>query len=151
MVQSKVKDLAEENYRRAQAMVAREDFHFAVELLQQAVRVEPKAKYYVLLGRCQARNPKWIAKAIASFGRAVQMEGQDLEIRVELARLMEQSGDLGRARREYSEVLRRQPSHSEAAKGLERLKKKATASKAGSPGDAGWLDRLRSRIPGTKK
>jgi tetratricopeptide (TPR) repeat protein len=139
--------MAEENFQRAQAMVAREDFHFAVELLQQAVRVEPQAKYYVLLGRCQARNPKWMQKAIASYGRALQLSGQDLQIRVEYAQLLETSGDLDRALREYDAILKRQPLHSQASKALERLRSQPRSPSA----EGGWLDKLRARLLSGKK
>jgi tetratricopeptide (TPR) repeat protein len=142
-----VQEMAEENYQRARAMVAREDYHFAVELLQQAVRVDPQAKYYVLLARCQARNPNWMQKAIATYGRAMQLSGQDLQIRLELAQLLETSGDLDRARREYDAILKRQPSHSQASQALERLRTKPRAPSA----DGGWLDKLRSRLPSGKK
>ena len=140
--------MAEENYRRAQLMVAREDFHFAVELLQQAVRVDPQAKYYLLLARCQTRNPKWIQKAVASYGRALQLAGDDLEIRLELARLLEGAGDLGRARKEYEAILKRQPVHADATRGLERLRKGGTVS---GTARTNWLERLRAMLPSGRK
>jgi len=141
-----VVEIAEENYRRAKAMVAREDLHFAVELLQQAVRVDPKAEYYVLLGRCQARNPRWLQKAVASYGRALQLEGEDLEIRLELASILEAAGEIERARREYRAILQRQPAHRDASQGLERLRTGSTAA-----AEAGWLNRFLRRLSNKRK
>ena len=106
-----------------------------------------QAKYYVLLARGQARNPNWMQKAIATYGRAMQLSGQDLQIRLELAQLLETSGDLDRARREYDAILKRQPSHSQASQALERLRTKPRTPSA----DGGWLDKLRSRLPRGKK
>ncbi|MDH3254294.1 MAG: DnaJ domain-containing protein [Acidobacteriota bacterium] len=137
-----VETIAEENYRRARVMAAREELHFAVELLQQAVRVHPKAEYYVLLGRCQARNPRWLNKAVASFGRALQLDEDNIGTRLELARVLEASGEAGRARREYREVLQRQPSNSDASGALERLRGHSAA-----PGETTWLQRLLASLP----
>jgi hypothetical protein len=137
-----VVEMAEENFRRAKAMVARDDPHFAVELLQQAVRVHPKAEYYLLLGRCQARNPRWLQKAVASYGRALQLEGENLETRLELARILEGAGEKERASREYREILERQPSHVEASQGLQRLQ-----SGPASAENAGWMNRFLALLP----
>lgn len=140
-----VERLAEENYKRARAFVLREDFHFAVELLQQAVRVDPKPEYYLLLGRCQARNPRWLPKAIASYGRALQLDNGNLDIRFELAGALEAAGELPKARREYREILRRQPNHRDAGAGLARLEGQA---KKPMEQEGSWLTNLLERLPG---
>jgi tetratricopeptide (TPR) repeat protein len=136
--QEEIAETVERNYRMAKAMVQREDYHFAIELLQQAVRVQPKAEYYALLARCQARNPRWFQKAVSSYGRALQLSPDDHDVRIELAQVLEAAGDRPRARREYDIVLSRMPGHPEATAGLARLKGRP----AQAEGEKAWWEKL---------
>ncbi len=68
---------AQRLYERARAFVAAEQYHAAVELLQEAVRAAPRPEHWVLLGQVQARNPHWLRSAEDSFRRALQMGSKD--------------------------------------------------------------------------
>ena len=138
-----VERVAERNYKMAKSMALREDFHFAIELLNQTVRMKPKAEYYVLLGDCQARNPQWYEKAIASYGRALHLEPDDIETRVALGRVYEATGQRARAQSEYQAVLAKMPGHSEALEGLKRLQSKPQQTE--SDEDRPWWQKIIKR------
>ena len=57
-----------------------EEFHFAIELLQQAVRAEAKPEYFALLGKLQAKNPRWLRAASESLRRAMELGSRDPEL-----------------------------------------------------------------------
>jgi tetratricopeptide (TPR) repeat protein len=71
------RDLARGYYQRACSLVDAEDYHFAVELLQQAVKIDPRGEYFSLLGRIQARNPQWLQDAAVSLQRAIDLKTPD--------------------------------------------------------------------------
>jgi hypothetical protein len=81
------RDRARSNYNRAVALVAKEDFHFAVELLREAVRIDPQAKYYVLLADLQTKNDLWLRHAADSYSRALELGGPDPQVEESLARV----------------------------------------------------------------
>jgi tetratricopeptide (TPR) repeat protein len=58
---------------RARTLAESEDFHSAIELLRQSVRLAPDAEAYGLLGLLQAKNPQWMDEALESLERAVEM------------------------------------------------------------------------------
>lgn len=72
------RELAAEYYRRACDMVEEEQYHFAIELLKEAVRREPKWEYHALLGRLLARNshPRWLRAAAENLEAAVRRGGK---------------------------------------------------------------------------
>lgn len=116
------RSVARDLYGRAQGLVEREDFHYALELLQQAVRADPEAAdCWALLGRCRAQNPKWLHMAADNLRRAIQLRPDSAELRQELARVEEGRGNGEEAARLYREVLERAPGNTLAQEGLERL------------------------------
>ncbi len=135
--------VAREAYQVARSMVTRQEFHSAIQLLEQAVRAAPRPEYYALLAECQAENRNWLDRALVNLSKAVQLKPRDAELRLRLGELYERSGNLARAREEYQAALERMPAHPEALEGLERL--------ASAPAAAGgFLGRLlaRFRSPG---
>ena len=75
-----VREIAQSFYERAAALAEAEDFHFAIELLQQAVRADPRPEFYALLGKLQAKNPRWLRAAAESLRRAVELGARDPEL-----------------------------------------------------------------------
>ena len=137
-----LRELASEKYKLATNYAAREEYHFAVELLQQAVAVDQQPEYFVLLGECQERNPRWIERALSSYSQAVHLSRSDPELRCRLAGCYEKLGRPERAREEYEAALERMPGFPDAVAGLKRLRKPDKAEGAGG----GWLDSLLARF-----
>jgi curved DNA-binding protein CbpA len=75
-----IREIAQSFYERASALAEAEDFHFAIELLQQAVRADPRPEFYALLGKLQAKNPRWLRAAAESLRRAMELGTQDPEL-----------------------------------------------------------------------
>ncbi len=75
-----VREMAQSFYERATALAEAEDFHFAIELLQQAARADPRPEFYVLLGKLQAKNPRWLRAAAESLRRAMELGARDPEL-----------------------------------------------------------------------
>ena len=78
--QEEVTGMAAGYYRRAVDLAADEEFHYAIELLQQAVRIDPRPEYHALLGKLQARNPRWLAAAAENLQQALQLGSKDEEL-----------------------------------------------------------------------
>lgn len=136
-----VEELASRNYKMAKQLVGRQDYYYAIELLNQAIRMEARSEYFALLAYCQAQNPQWFDKAISSYGRAIQLEPKDADLRAALAAVYEKTGHKGRARAEYQAALDILPGHSEASSGLHRLESIAPKTSASQP----WWRRLVNR------
>ncbi len=135
--------VARNNYERALELAEHEDYHFALELARIAARADPQPPYLALLGRIQARNPLWLDQATESFRRAIQLDPDEPSFRVELARLLEGTGDLARARVHYRAVLQRDPANDEAMQGLDRL---GVSGSLPLQGGAGLLERIKRRF-----
>ena len=71
--------LARQIYERANGLAGTGDYHFAVELLRQAVRTDPQPEYFAALGRALAQNPNWLRAAEENLQRAVELGHRDVE------------------------------------------------------------------------
>jgi tetratricopeptide (TPR) repeat protein len=81
------RDRARANFNRAAAFAAKDEYHFAIELLREAVRIDPQAKYFALLGELQEKNQHWLRHAADSYTRALELGGPDPRIEENLARV----------------------------------------------------------------
>ena len=81
------RDRARGYYKRAEAFAAKEDYHFAIELLRDAVRMDPQAKYYLLLAELQTKNEHWLRHAVASYERVLELGGPEPQVEEALARV----------------------------------------------------------------
>ncbi len=118
--------LAQAHVERARSMLAAANFHQAHELLNDAVRRDPRAEYYVLLGEVQMRNPNWLRRAGESLDEALRRDPQGKQIRLadvhlNLGEVYAGLQQLDQARRHYQMVLELNPKHAEAKVALERL------------------------------
>lgn len=134
------RELARDNFRLARRRADAGDYYAAIELLWQAVRIDPRPEYYKLLGVCQHHNPNWRKKAILSYSQALELEPGDHEARLALAALYAEDGNRAAARREYTAVLDEAPDDRRARKGLDRLRRGVSA--------AGLLESLGKRFRG---
>jgi len=54
-------------------LAASEEYHLAIELMRQAVRIDPRGEYYAFLGQLLAKNPLWLRFAAENFDRAIEL------------------------------------------------------------------------------
>ena len=114
--------VAEDLLARAQTLVDRDDYHYALELLQQAVRANPdSAACWALMGRCRAQNPKWLHMAADNLHRALELDPGSIEHRLALAEVEEERERPDQAAQLYRQVLERAAEHAAALEGLARL------------------------------
>jgi curved DNA-binding protein CbpA len=83
------RELARSYYDRAMALASADDLHFAIEVLKQAVRADARPEYHALLGRLQAKNPRWLRAASENLRRAVDLGSQDPELPAALNQALE--------------------------------------------------------------
>lgn len=88
------RDRARGYYNRATAFAAKDEIHFAIELLREAVRLDPQAKYFVLLGDLQTRNQNWLRHAADSYARALEIGGPDPQVEEAMARVRQSMADI---------------------------------------------------------
>lgn len=119
--QEEKRSIARQHYRRASLGLAEMDYSLAVDLLREAVRLDPQPEYFARLGQAQAKNPHWHRQALMSFKTAVNLSPQDAGIRVAFGELLEKMGRLDEARSQYKAAVEAMPSHATAQQALERL------------------------------
>ncbi|HEX4952360.1 MAG TPA: DUF4388 domain-containing protein [Thermoanaerobaculia bacterium] len=117
----KSREQAQRLFEQAREMLAREEYHYAYELLRRAVEADRRPEYFSLLAEVQQKNPKWLHHAADSLREAVLLDPQNMALRLELAALFEKMGDAQRAVATYRSILVRTPDSPEALAGLKRL------------------------------
>ncbi len=108
------KVLARQKYRQAVNLAANEDYHFAVELLLQAVQLHSTVDVLTLLAEIEGRNPHWRERAVGRYREAIDLSPEDPKIRTALARLLADLDRIGEARVVVKETLEKFPVHPEA-------------------------------------
>lgn len=124
-------EFAAKLFVQARDMVQREEYHYAIELLKQALQLDRRADFYLLLAEVQQKNPKWQGRAVDSLREAVNLEPDNLVCRQALAELYEKQGDRHRARAVYRSILARRPNDGDAVRALERLDSRKEKRKGG--------------------
>ena len=114
-------EMARLHYEKALALADRQDFHAAIQLLEQAVKVDPKIEYLTLLGDCQSENPQWLDRAAFSYQWALQVRPGDPFLYSRLGRVHERRGAKSDARRAYESALTAAPDMESARAGFWRL------------------------------
>lgn len=89
---AEAKAVARRHFDRAVWLAEADDLYFAIELLRQAVRLDRRPEYLSLLGRLEAKNPKWLHHAIDHLQQALDLGSSDAglasaleEIRAQMA------------------------------------------------------------------
>lgn len=80
------KEVARQYYERARELAAAGELHLAIELVQQAVRADPRPDYHALLGKLLAKNPdpRRLRAAAENLQRAMELGSGDVELRAAL-------------------------------------------------------------------
>ena len=125
------RSLARQNYRKADELFLKGDYHSAVVLLQQAAKFEPNnANVWHLLGMTQKNNPNWRRAAANSFHRALSIDPNRVESMIALGDLYVEQKMFTRGRTFYEDVLKIDPENEIATARLKRADKvEQTASK----------------------
>lgn len=75
-----VRDVADRYHKRALELIAKEELFLAIEVLREAVRISPQADLYALLGKLQAKNPRWLRVAAENLQQAMALGAKDSDL-----------------------------------------------------------------------
>jgi tetratricopeptide (TPR) repeat protein len=88
--------LVDANVTRAKELARAGDVGMAVQLLDQAVRLEPKAENLLLLARLEFKNPMWAQRALDHLKHAVSLAPDFTDAWLELANFWGTRGKVDR-------------------------------------------------------
>jgi hypothetical protein len=80
MTRASKEDEARRCLEQARSLAAAEQYHSAIELLRQSVRLASTVEAWSLLGLLLAKNPQWLDEAAESLERAVGLGASDPEV-----------------------------------------------------------------------
>ena len=113
--------LAEQYYLAAKKYFSQGDFHNCVQYCTLAVRQNAQtARYHMLLGEAQSRNPdhRWQKMAERSFLQAAELDPWSADYLVVLGQFYKRQGLKARARRQFERAIELQPGHPKALEEL---------------------------------
>jgi curved DNA-binding protein CbpA len=127
--------MAELCYQQGRARFERKEYHAAVHLLREAIKLDPsRAPYHYHLGLALIRNPRTRRDAELHLSRAAELEPYNAQIRVKLGILYKEAGLSKRAEHFFREALQMDPENKVAKRELS-----AEASKGkGASGGGMW-------------
>ena len=116
------RELAQQNYMLARSLIERGRFTDAVTSLENAIALDDtQAKFYLELGRLQARNPRHRESAEKNLIHANEIDPALAEAYYSLGDMYARTSREEDAARLFREVLRWEPGHIGAAEKLEEL------------------------------
>ena len=116
--------VADQYFLKARKFVREGDYYNAIQYAKLAISyAENDARFYYLLGECQAKNPeaRWQRMAEQSFLKAAELDPWNADYRVGLGRFYKRRGLKLRAKRQFEEALAVVPDHATALEELKNL------------------------------
>ena len=102
--------MAEVYYQQGRARFERKEYHAAVHLLREAIKLDSnRAPYHYHLGIALIRNPRTRREAEYHLSKAAQLEPYNAQIRVKLGLLYKEAGLTKRAEQYFREALKMDP------------------------------------------
>lgn len=102
--------MAELYYQQGRARFERKEYHAAVHLLREAIKLDPsRAPYHFHLGIALIRNPRTRRDAELHLSKAAELEPYNAQIRVKLGLLYKEAGLSKRAEHFFREALQMDP------------------------------------------
>lgn len=120
--------MAEHYYHQGRARFERKEYHAAVHLLREAIKLDPgRAPYHYHLGIALIRNPRTRRDAEFHLAKAAELEPYNAQIRVKLGMLYKEAGLQKRAEHYFREALQLDPENRAATREVNGSKAKAKA------------------------
>lgn len=102
--------LAELYYQQGRARFERKEYHLAVHLLREAIKLDPsRAPYHYHLGIALIRNPRTRRDAEQHLSKAAELEPYNAQLRVKLGMLYKEAGLSKKADHYFSEAIQLDP------------------------------------------
>ncbi|MEK6325107.1 MAG: DnaJ domain-containing protein [Acidobacteriota bacterium] len=110
---------AEHYYQQGRARFERKEYHAAVHLLREAIKLDSsRAPYHFHLGIALIRNPRTRRDAEQHLARAAELEPYNAQIRVKLGLLYKEAGLSKKAENYFREALQLDPDNPVAKREL---------------------------------
>jgi curved DNA-binding protein CbpA len=117
---------AEYYYQQGRARFDRKEYHAAVHLLREAVRIDPaKPQYHFHLGMALINNPRTRREAEQHLSKAAELDPYNANMRMKLGLVYKEAGLPKKAEHFFREVLSLDPSNRHALKELHSKKEEA--------------------------
>jgi len=111
------------NLKRAQELLRAGDVGMAVQLLDQAVRLNPTAENLLLLARAEFKNPMWSQRALDHLKHAVALAPEFTEAWLELANFWATRNLIDRQQQCLERILEYDPGNPDVKAALSHTKK----------------------------
>jgi tetratricopeptide (TPR) repeat protein len=104
--------IAHERYVLARRLIDRRDYYGAIQLLQEAVRINPdNAEYRLRLAGALSQNPKWRERAREQYREGLRRDPDRRDLLYAYALFLEKTGNPAEALRIARALAERVPSH----------------------------------------
>jgi curved DNA-binding protein CbpA len=124
---------AELYYQQGRARFERKEYHAAVHLLREAIKLDPsRAPYHYHLGIALIRNPRTRRDAELHLSKAAELEPYNAQIRVKLGLLYKEAGLFKRAEHYFREALQLDPDNRAARREMNSETARSKALSGGS-------------------
>lgn len=124
---------AELYYQQGRARFERKEYHAAVHLLREAIKVDSsRAAYHYHLGIALIRNPRTRREAEQHLARAAELEPYNAQIRVKLGMLYKEAGLSKKAENYFREALQMDPDNKAAKREIGSGVTKSKVANSGS-------------------
>jgi curved DNA-binding protein CbpA len=123
---------AEHYYQQGRARYDRKEYHAAVHLLREAIKLDPtRAPYHYHLGVALIRNPRTRREAEEHLSKAAELEPYNAQVRVKLGMLYKEAGLTKKAEGYFQQALQLDPDNRAARREL-------TTKSSGPPAESVW-------------
>jgi len=113
--------LVEANLKRADELIHDGEPYLALQLLEQACKLDPQAPALVKLARLQLRNPLWKSRALKTLRWALEVDPKFVDAWLELAEFWRRSNNPERQRKALERALAADPEHPKAVQMYRQL------------------------------
>lgn len=108
--------------KRAKEAAAKHDYHTAIQFIEQTLRRDPEnPENHALYAHYLLQNPHWHKRAEASYLRALELDPDNIQVNLDLAKLYRRFNMKSKARQLLQKVLDFDPTNEDAEKLLKSL------------------------------
>jgi len=113
--------LVEANLKRANELIKQDELYVAIQLLEQACAIEPRADELLKLAKLLQRNPLWVNRSLTCMRRAIEADPRHLDSWLELADFWRRRNHSERQRKSLERALAIDPDNERANQMYEDL------------------------------
>jgi len=113
--------LVEANFKRADELIHEGEPYLAIQLLEQACRLDPRPPELLKLAKLLLRNPLWKDRALKTLRKALEEDPEFVDAWLELAEFWRRRNNPERQRKALERALAADPEHPKASQMYRQL------------------------------